>query len=286
MFAACLRAVARAPLPTPTAIPSLLHGHAHSTHRAFHTTTPTLAGHNKWSKIRHKKGENDLLRGRLVGKISTQITSSARRGGKDPATNMELAGLLKKAKAEAIPKSSVEAALKKAEGGEKLDLELVTYEVLGPGGVALMVDALTDNKKRVLLHVRNAVTNAGGSLAAVAFQFEKKGVIRVSPGTSGHDLSTMTDTCIDLGVEDIEDVEDPELTVPQLHLTTPPSTIRALSLALESLSYDIISLDPAAYVPLETVDLGENEQAWEELERLVRAVEDVDEVVRVAHNAV
>ncbi|KAJ3321939.1 hypothetical protein HDU93_003166 [Gonapodya sp. JEL0774] len=202
---------------------------------------------------------------------------------------MELASLLKRAKAEAIPKSTVDLALKKAEGMEKMDLAPVVYEALGPGGVAMIVEALTDNKARAITSIRTPISQAGGSLTTVGFIFDKKGVLQVSPGTSGHSLDIVMDNCIEAGAEDIEEVEvdeggDNGMKATQLvEVVTDPPNVRTIKDALERLNYSIVSLDPGSYIPRDTVELtGEDAEAFE---KLLGKLEDLDEVVKVHHNA-
>ena len=150
-----------------------------------------MSGHNKWSTIKHKKAATDAKRGKIFTKLIKEITVAARMGGGDPNANPRLRLALINARTENMPKENVERAIKKGTGElEGVSYEEVTYEGYGPGGAAVMVESLTDNKNRTVAEVRHCFTKCGGNLAAaggVAYLFEKKGDITVSKSTVDED---------------------------------------------------------------------------------------------------
>ena len=163
-----------------------------------------MSGHSKWSTIKRKKGAADAKRGQLFSKLSRAIIVAAKEGGADPTTNAALAAAVQKARDNSMPKDNIERAIQRAVGGEGGELETISYEGYGPGGVAVFLIAMTDNKNRTASDVRHIFTKNGGSLGtpgSVAWQFDKKGVILVDAADTDEDL--LMDAALEAGAEDI-----------------------------------------------------------------------------------
>jgi YebC/PmpR family DNA-binding regulatory protein len=163
-----------------------------------------MAGHSKWANIQHRKGKQDQMRGRIFTKIIREISVAARTGGGDPAGNPRLRLALDKAFANNMPKDNVDRAIKKATGElEGVSYEEIRYEGYAPGGVAVIVDTMTDNRTRTVADVRHAFTKHGGNLGtdgSVAFMFRRLGVLSFAPGA---DESRITDAAIEAGADDV-----------------------------------------------------------------------------------
>lgn len=166
-----------------------------------------MSGHSKWSTIKHKKGATDAKRGKIFTKIIKEITVAARMGGGDPETNPRLRSALITARSENMPKDTFERAIKKGTGDlEGVDYEEILYEGYGPGGVAVLVECLTDNRNRTIAEVRQVFNKAGGNVGTdgcVAWMFDKKGLIIVNKEDS--DEETLMELALDAGAEDIKD---------------------------------------------------------------------------------
>jgi YebC/PmpR family DNA-binding regulatory protein len=163
-----------------------------------------MAGHSQFKNIMHKKGRADAARSRLFGKLAREITVSAKMGLPDPAMNPRLRAAVLAARAENMPKDNLERAIKKSQGGEGENYEQIRYEGYAPGGVALIVEALTDNRNRTASEVRSYFTKYGGSLAetgAVSFMFSRVGLIQYEAGKASAD--TMLEAAIEAGAEDV-----------------------------------------------------------------------------------
>ncbi len=169
-----------------------------------------MSGHNKWSSIKHKKGKEDAKRGKIFSKIIKEITVAARMGGGDPDINPRLRNAIDKAKAANMPSKNIENAIKKGTGElPGVNYEESTYEGYGPGGVAILMEVLTDNKNRSLSEIRHLFTRADSSLSepgAVSWMFAKQGQIRVSKNITDED--TLMDIVLDAGAEDMQDEDD------------------------------------------------------------------------------
>ena len=166
-----------------------------------------MSGHSKWSTIKHKKGATDAKRGKIFTKIIKEITVAARMGGGDPETNPRLRSALISARSENMPKDTFERAIKKGTGDlEGVDYEEILYEGYGPGGVAVLVECLTDNRNRTIAEVRQVFNKAGGNVGTdgcVAWMFDKKGLIIVNKEDS--DEETLMELALDAGAEDIKE---------------------------------------------------------------------------------
>jgi YebC/PmpR family DNA-binding regulatory protein len=236
-----------------------------------------MAGHSKWASIKHKKKATDAKRGQLFTKLARAIQVAAREGGGDPEGNPALANAIQKAKDARMPKDNIERAIAKGTGsGSDADaLESVTYEGYGPGGVALLVEAVTDNRNRTGSEVRHALTSHGGSLGepgSVAWIFEKKGEIAVDATRYSEDDLI---PAIDAGAEDV--AVDGDL----LEVVTAPADLEAVRSALADAG---IELDSAELVMRPTTRVPVEEQETATLVRLIEALEDHDDVSAVHAN--
>ncbi|MDE2738449.1 MAG: YebC/PmpR family DNA-binding transcriptional regulator [Paracoccaceae bacterium] len=168
-----------------------------------------MAGHSKWANIQHRKGRQDATRSKLFSKLSREITVVAKMGDPDPDKNPRLRLAVKEAKSNSVPKDVIERAITKATGGDSDALEEVRYEGYGPAGVAVIVEALTDNRNRTASFVRSTFGKLGGNLAetgAVSFMFERKGEIVFSPEVGDEDL--VFEIATEAGAEDVESSDD------------------------------------------------------------------------------
>jgi YebC/PmpR family DNA-binding regulatory protein len=236
-----------------------------------------MSGHSKWSQIKRQKCANDVKRGAIFTKMGREIAVAARAGGGDPDGNFRLRLAVEKARAANMPLDTIKRAIEKATGGgEGEQYEEIVYEGYGPGGVAVLVEAATDNRNRTVAEVRSIFTKAGGSLAAagaVAWQFEQRGVISV-PRT-GADPDEVALLAIDAGASDVETTTDP------LEIYTEPGDLEAVQAALAGAGVKIESAD-AAMIAKQTMAVDAS-RARQNL-RLVEHLEDLDDVQRVTSN--
>jgi YebC/PmpR family DNA-binding regulatory protein len=236
-----------------------------------------VAGHSKWATIKHKKAANDKARGKLFAKILRQVEVAAREGGGDLDGNPTLRTMFQKARDASIPLDTIERAVKRGTGElEGVTYEQVTYEGYAPNGVAVMVEALTDNRNRTGAEVRSTFTRNGGSLAepgAVAWQFDRRGQIVVPRSVEEDDLML---TALDAGAEDIVDDGD------TWRVVTPPTQLHAVRSALEEAGIAVDSSD-LTMVPQATVPLEDAEAARKVL-RLIDALDELDDVQAVHAN--
>ena len=168
-----------------------------------------MAGHSKWANIQHRKGRQDKLRSKLFSKLSKEITVAAKMGDPDPEKNPRLRLAVKEAKSNSVPKDVIDRAIGKASGGEDEVYDEIRYEGYGPNGVAVIVEAMTDNRNRTASSVRSLFTKSGGNLAetgAVSFMFERKGLVVYK--TEAADTDTMFEHAIEAGAEDVESSDD------------------------------------------------------------------------------
>ena len=233
-----------------------------------------MSGHSKWSTIKHKKAATDAKRGKLFTKLARAITVAAREGGGDPAGNHTLAAAIEKAKGYSMPKDNIQRAIDRGTGeGDAGAIERVVYEGYGPGGAAVLVDALTDNRNRTGAEVRNIFDKQGGSMGepgSVAWQFERKGLVMVDGARYGEDDLM---AAIDAGAEDVAAEDD------TLKVTSDPASLTAVREALEDAGVDVESAE-LAMEPKSVVEVTEPAEA-RRLVRLIDALddhEDVDEV--------
>ena len=238
-----------------------------------------MSGHSKWSSIKHKKGAADAKRGQLFSKLSRAIIVAAKEGGPDPAANLALANAIEKARSYSMPKDNIERAIAKGSGAdaEGSSFETVVYEGYGPEGVAVLVEALTDNRNRTASEVRHLFTKYGGNLGttgAVAWQFERKGVVLVSAADVDEDVLVLT------AAE--AEAEDVELDGSTFVVTTAPEALAAVRSAVEDAGFSVESVE-LAMVPKVTVAIGD-ESVARRLVRLVEGLEEADDVQGVYAN--
>ena len=168
-----------------------------------------MAGHSKWANIQHRKGRQDAARSKLFSKLSKEITVAAKMGDPDPDKNPRLRLAVKEAKANSMPKDNIDRAIKKAQGGDAETYEEIRYEGYGPNGVAIIVEAMTDNRNRTASNIRSTFAKRGGNLGetgSVAFLFDRKGQI-VYPAGAGSEEAVL-EAAIEAGAEDVESDED------------------------------------------------------------------------------
>lgn len=236
-----------------------------------------MSGHSKWSSIKHKKGAADAKRGQLFTKLARAITIAAREGGGDPEGNPALATAIQKARSQSMPKANIEKAIDRGtgEGDDAVVVERIQFEGYGPGGAAIIVDALTDNRNRTSAEVRHAFTKHGGSLGepgSVAWMFETFGVV-VLDGSRYNEDDLMG--AIDAGASDVVEEDD------KLRVLAEPTDLTAVKQAIEG---DGIEIESAGLevIPKNTVEVGESEAGT--LIKLLDAIEDQDDVNEVHAN--
>lgn len=227
-----------------------------------------MAGHSKWANIRIRKGKQDALRGNLFTKLSREIIVSAKVGGPDPEGNSRLRTAIAKAKANRMPNDTIQRAIEKATGGgEGSNVEELMYEGYGPGGVAIMVKCLTDNKNRTVPELRHAFGKEGGNLAengSVSWQFKQQGEILIAKNrTSEEDLTL---AALDAGAEDVKEEERGFLVV------TPVDAFHAVQTSLSGAGFEILEAE-LAMNPTNMTEISR-----EDAERLVRLLERLDEL--------
>ena len=236
-----------------------------------------MSGHSKWATIHRKKGLLDAARGKVFQKLAKEIMVAAKSGSPDPSQNAALRLAVDKAKAQNMPKDNIQKAIEKAAGtADGANYESVRYEGYGHGGVAFMVDCLTDNRNRTASQVRSAFTKAGGNLGtdgSVSYMFERRGSIVIP---SDYDEDTMMMTALDAGAVDFERVEDNYI------ITTDQTTFTAVRDALEKENVKEFLECELTYVPNMEVTL--DEEGAEKVHNLVDTLEDLDDVQDVYHN--
>lgn len=231
-----------------------------------------MAGHSKWAQIKRAKGVTDAKRGALFTRIGNQIAVAA-RSGSDPAFNPSLAAVIEKAKSANMPLNNIERAIKRASEKSSAQLEEVLYEGYGPAGVAVMVECATDNRNRTFPEVRHAFAKFGGSIGeggSVAFQFERKGVIIVK--SSGEDALLEV---LEAGAIDANEEED------IIVAYTEPKELHNVKAKLNEAGLETESAE-LSYEPNTTVELTDEVKL--KLEKIIDALEDLQDVVNVSHN--
>jgi len=238
-----------------------------------------VSGHSKWSSIKHKKGAADAKRGQLFSKLSRAIIVAAKEGGGDPAGNLALQNAIEKARSYSMPKDNIERAIAKGSGAdaEAASFETVVYEGYGPEGVAVLVEALTDNRNRTASEVRHAFTKFGGNLGttgAVAWQFERRGVVLVS--ANGADEEELVMAAAEGGADDVE------LDGSSFVVTSVPESLSDVRQALEDGGFAVESVE-LAMVPKTTVAVSD-ESVARRIVKLVEGLEDTEDVQDVYAN--
>ncbi|KAF0524794.1 DUF28-domain-containing protein [Gigaspora margarita] len=244
-----------------------------------------FSGHNKWSKVKHIKGAKDVERGNLFARLTKEIQLSIKIGGStDPSMNLRLAAALAQAKKACLPKDNVENAFKRAlgQGKDENCVENITYEGYGPGGIAFIIDTLTDNKNRTVKEIKNLFTKSGGSMSNVSWMFEKKGTIQFNSGSTQDNLDKMIDNAIEIyGVEDIQEFEDNVL-----EIRCPNSSVNIISKELiTKYNYEVTSMSNG-YIPSTTVKVdNDDKELLDKLNKFIKSLNDHEEVVGFHNNA-
>ena len=237
-----------------------------------------MSGHSKWHSIKHQKGKADADRGKLFTKLAREIIVAAKVGGPSPDSNITLRAAITRARAVSMPQDNIKRAIQRgAGGGEGANYEDLTYEGYGPGGVAVLVNCLTDNKQRTVSEVRAAFTKTGGRLAesgSVAYLFEPKGVLIVDPDAATEEA--VTEAAIEGGAEDIQPTDDGGFEV-----TTAPEDLPAVQKALEDAKIAYASAE-VTMLPQTTVPIAGKEAG--QVLRLMDMLEDSDDVQKVYAN--
>lgn len=236
-----------------------------------------MSGHSKWNNIKRKKEKTDGARAKVFTKIGREIGVAVREGGADPASNAKLAALISKAKANNVPNDNIQRVIKRAEGGDKAEYFAITYEGYGPGGVAVMVETLTDNRNRTAANMRHYFDKFGGNLGqmgCVGFMFNQKGVIAVDLEDKDPDEVMMD--ALDAGAEDFDAGEE------AAEVTTTPENFTAVCDALKAKGYEFISAD-VAMMPATTTTLTDADQLTN-MGKLLDALEDDDDVQNAWHS--
>ena len=238
-----------------------------------------MAGHSKWANIRHRKERMDSKRGKTFSRIIKEATVAARMGGADPANNPRLRLALEKARAANVPSDTLERAVKRGAGLiEGVEYAEIRYEGYGPGGVAVIVDCLTDNKNRALSDIRHAFSKHGGNLAAngaVSYLFSRQGQMLYAPGCAQEKI---IETAIENGAEDYQSGDDGSL-----EITCEASTFSVLLDALRSAD---LPPDDADIVMRTTTDTALSEQDAGKMRRLIAVLEDLDDTQHIYTSAV
>ncbi len=236
-----------------------------------------MSGHNKWANIKHKKMAQDAKRSQLFTKLIRELIVAAREGGGNPDTNPRLRTAIERAKEASMPKDNIEKAIKRGTGElEGADYQEIIYEAYAPGGVALYIRALTDNKNRTAQEIRHVLSRHGGSLAdlgAVSWIFERKGVITI-PRSQIANLEEFMMLAIDAGADDIDDTDDP------VRVITSADNLIKVKEALEQNNYKVEA--NISYIAKNTVKVTGKDA--ERILALLNALEDMDDVQEVYSN--
>lgn len=239
-----------------------------------------MSGHSKWANIKHKKGKADAERGKIFTKIGREIAIAVREGGPDPAVNGKLRDIVAKAKSNNMPNDSIARSIKKA-AGELGDVtyEEIVYEGYAPGGVAVIVEVITDNRNRTASDVRHCFAKNGGNLGttgSVGFMFDEKGVIVLerAPGSDEDEVMMMA---LDAGAEDMKAMDD------AYEIYTAPSEFSQVREALEKQGLSFLSAE-VQRIPQNTVDVPD-EETLQKIQKMLDMLDDNDDVQNVYHNA-
>ena len=238
-----------------------------------------MSGHSKWNNIKRKKEKTDGARAKVFTKIGREISVAVRDGGPNPASNSKLADLIAKAKRMSVPNDNIQRIIKKAEGGDKTEFEAITYEGYGPGGVAVIVEALTDNRQRTAPEVRHYFDKFGkgmGAQGCVSWSFDRKGVIIIDNEDGDYDEDTVMMDALEAGAADFT------ADGPVFEITTDPDAFNDVIAALEAKGYTFasadISLVPQTYVKLTS------EEDVKNMEKLLDMLDDNEDVQNTYHN--
>ena len=238
-----------------------------------------MSGHSKWSNIKHKKGKTDAQKAKVYTKIGREITVVVKAGGPDPTVNSKLRDLIAKARANNMPSENVQRCIKKAAGGEDTSTyESIIYEGYGPGGVAVIVETLTDNRNRTAADVRHAFDKCGGNMGAtgcVSWSFQEKGIIVIEKDSTMDD-DEMTMEALELDAQDIEVLDD------GYEITTAPESFSQIREAYEAKGYNILEAE-VSKIPDNYTKLTDDDQI-KNMNKLIDMLEDNDDVQNIFHS--
>ena len=238
-----------------------------------------MSGHSKWNNIQARKGKVDAARGKIFTKLGRELLVAVKAGGPDPAGNSKLKDVIAKCKAANMPNDTIKNAIKKASGeGNTATYEEITYEGYGPNGVAIIVEASTDNKNRTAAEVRHAFDKAGGNLGTtgcVSYMFSQKGVIVIEKENCSISEDDLMMQVLELGAEDFTAEEN------VYEIITAPSDFSAIREELEKQGLEFLEAE-VQMVPSTTVAL--DEKGAEKMEKLIDRLNDLDDVMNVYHN--
>lgn len=239
-----------------------------------------MSGHSKFANIKHKKEKNDAAKGKIFTMLGREIAVAVKAGGPDPASNGKLRDVIAKAKSNNMPNDTIDRSIKKAAGdSDNVNYETVTYEGYGPNGVAVIVEALTDNRNRAAANVRNAFSKGGGNVGTpgcVSFMFDEKGLIVVDRTEVSMDEDELMMTAIDAGAEDFAVEED------SFEITTAPEDFSAVREALEKADIPMANAE-VTMIPQTYTELS-NEEDIKKMNKLLDLLDDDDDVQNVYHN--
>ena len=239
-----------------------------------------MSGHSKFANIKHKKEKNDAAKGKIFTILGREIAVAVKEGGPDPANNFKLAQVVAKAKSNNMPNDTIERGIKKAAGDVgNVNYEYITYEGYGPGGIAIIVDALTDNKNRTAANVRSAFTKGNGNIGTpgcVSFMFDKKGQIIIDKEECEMDADDLMMTALDAGAEDFSEEED------SYEVLTAPDDFSAVREALEQAGVPMLEAQ-VAMVPQTYVELTD-EKDIKNLQKTLDLLDEDDDVTDVWTN--
>jgi YebC/PmpR family DNA-binding regulatory protein len=247
-----------------------------------------MAGHSKWANIKRQKARVDAVKGKVFAKLSREIIVAARTGGGDPDGNFQLRTAIDKAKAAGVPNDNIDRAIAKGSGqlgGDEDALEAIRYEGYGPGGVAVLIEALTDNRNRTAADLRSAFSKNGGNLGetgCVGWMFEQKGVVALSrPDGNPVDEDTLLEASLDGGAESYELVEIDE-DLPGAEVFCAPTDLEILSDCLKQQGYRLAEV-ALRWIPSNTVTISDPDQA-RFLLRMMDTLDDLDDIQSVTAN--
>lgn len=239
-----------------------------------------MSGHSKFANIKHKKEKNDAAKGKIFTIIGREIAVAVKEGGPDPLNNFKLAQVIAKAKANNMPNDTIERGIKKAAGDVgNVNYEYVTYEGYGPNGIAIIVDALTDNKNRTAANVRSAFTKGNGSIGTpgcVSFMFDQKGQILIDKEECDKDADDLMMLALDAGAEDFAEEED------SFEILTDPEAFEEVRKVLEEAGIVMMSAE-VTMIPQNYVELTD-ENAVKSLQKTLDLLDEEDDVQAVYHN--
>ena len=234
-----------------------------------------MAGHSKWANIQHRKGRQDAKRGKIFTKLIKEVTVAARMGGGDPNFNPRLRLAIEKAKAESMPKDNIENAIKRGTGElEGVNYEEIRYEGYGPGGAAVIVDCMTDNRVRTVADVRHAFSKCGGNLGtdgSVVFQFKHCGQIILAPGA---EEDKVMEVALEAGAEDVVSNEDGSIEV----ITAPNNDLATVKEALDAAGFTTVMAELAMKALNETEVGGDDAVKFQKMLDMLDDLDDVQEV--------